>query len=143
GWAPVSGEPLTKRLQFHDITFAVAAPFLDHRLSVGVNGTLSIFQGDYVESGVTGNLDVGLAALPVKALSVGLVGENLLPIADQADTPSRLTFGVRGGKEDMIVGAGDVSVQLEQLSGSRVSGGLGVEGSVKIVRLRGGYRYVG
>lgn len=143
-WAPADQELVNTR-QLHDITFAVSVPFLDRRLAVGVNGTLSIFKGRYVGSGVTGNLDLGVATRPIDQLQVGLVGKNILPVAGQADLPAELALGARGGLEDKIVGATDVSYQLEQRleDTSPWSASAGVEGGIKIVRLRGGWDWSG
>lgn len=143
GWAP-TGEELVNSKQTHDITVALATPFLDHRLSFGLSGTLSIYNGQYAGKGVTGNIDVGFTARPIEFFSVGLVGENLLPIVEQADTPATLGLGVRGGKDNLFVGMADFSARLEQVNGSRFDVSAGLQGTIKkVVDIRGGYAFDG
>lgn len=143
GWAP-TGETLRNSKQTHDITVALSAPFVDRKVAIGLNGTLMIFDGQYVGKGVSGNLDVGFAARPIEFFSVGLVGKNLLPIKDQADIPSAIGLGVRGGKDDLIVGMVDFNTRLEQVTGSRFDVSAGIQGTIKkLVDLRGGYAWDG
>lgn len=142
GWVPSDETPVNSR-QIHDITFGLAAPFFDRKLSIGLNGTLSIFKGDYVGSGVTGNIDLGAATRPVEWVTVGFVARNLLPIADQADIPTALALGVRGGKEDMILAAVDAQVRTEQVVTSPWSVRAGLEGTIKFAKLRAGWDWDG
>ncbi len=143
GWAP-TGEALRNRKQTHDITVALSAPFVDRKVAVGLNGTLMIFDGEYVGKGVSGNVDVGFSARPIEFFSVGLVGKNLLPIKDQAEIPAAIGLGVRGGKDNLFVGMVDFNTRLEQVAGSRFDVSAGIQGTIKeLVDLRGGYAWDG
>lgn len=143
GWAPTD-ETLRNSKQTHDITIALAAPFMDRKLSVGLSGTLRIFNGEYVGKGVTGNMDVGFTARPVEFFSVGLVGKDVLPLADQSDTPSIVGLGVRGGKDNLFVAMADFNVRLEQVNRSRFDAAAGVQGTIKeLIDIRGGYAWDG
>lgn len=142
GWAPAD-EQLVSDRQIHDITFALAAPFLDRKLAVGVNGTLSISQGTYVRQGVTGNIDLSFAARPIEEFTVALTGSDLLPIADQPGTPARVALGLRGGKERMAVGAVDVGYKAEDVATSPWWVRAGFEGTIKFFQIRAGWDWDG
>jgi hypothetical protein len=102
-----------------------------------------IQKGDWIASKVTGNMDIGVAARPIEFFSVGFVGKNILPIKEQADIPTTLALGLRGGKEDLFEGAVDVTYKTEQAITSPWAVRAGVEGSIKVVKLRGGYDWNG
>lgn len=142
GWAPTD-ETLINDQQTHDITFALAVPVLERRLSFGVNGTLSIFEGSYVNSGVTGNIDLGVMARPVEYFSVGFVARDVLPIERQFSTPVALALGVRGGKDEMFTASFDVQVRLEDVLDNAWTARGGVEGTIKFVQLRAGWDWDG
>jgi hypothetical protein len=142
GWAPAD-EELVNVFQRHDISFAVAVPVLDRRLSFGVNGTLSIREGEYVRTGVTGNLDLAVAARPIEEFTVAFVGSDLLPIVDQPDRPARVALGLRGGKDDLATGAVDVGFKAEEVATSPWWVAAGLEGAIKFARIRAGWDWDG
>ncbi len=142
GWAPAD-ETLINSYQRHDITLAMAVPVLDRRLSFGLNGTLSIREGEYVRSGVTGNMDFAVAARPVEEFTVAFVGSDLLPIENQVDRPARIALGLRGGKDELFSGAVDVGFRAEQVTTSPWWVAAGIEGAIKVVRLRAGWDWDG
>lgn len=142
GWAPADEELVNNR-QLHDITFGLGVPFLKRRLSVGINGTLSITEGKYVGNGVTGNIDLAIAARPVDEFSVGFVASDVLPVENQAGTPARLALGLRGGKDDLFLGAVDVGVRVEDVVASPWWVKAGLQGTIRFVKLRAGWDWDG
>jgi hypothetical protein len=142
GFAPTGEEP-SNRKELHDLTFALAVPFLKRRLSVGLNGTLTIFDNAWNGKGTTGNLDLGIAARPIDQLSFGLSARDILPVADQFDRPATLAFGARGGMDDLFIGAVEVDHRFEHVLGNPWNVRAGVEGVLKVVKLRAGWNWDG
>lgn len=142
GWWP-DGEVIPNGRRNHDLTFALASPFLDRRLSVGLNGTLTILDTDRIGTGTTGNMDLGLAARPIDQLTLGFAARDILPIAQQYSRPTTFALGVRGGIPDVIHGSLEVDIRTEQVQQGPVDVGVGVDGRVKFIELRAGYRYLG
>lgn len=143
GWSVAGVDPVNRKTT-HDVTVAVATPFLDRKLAVGLNGTLMIFRGTYVGNGVSGNVDASVIGRPIPELTLSLVGRDVLPIADQLDRPATLVFGVRGGLEDTIVAAAEADYRFEHATGLPWAARVGVEGTIReLVRLRGGYDWHG
>lgn len=104
GWGG-SQEELTNRLEQHDITAAIAVPLLNRRLSLGLNGTLSVFNQTYRPRLVSGNMDAGISARPADALSIGFVARNLIPVGEDFLFPSSVGLGFRVGPADRITAA--------------------------------------
>jgi hypothetical protein len=142
GFAP-TGEAPVNRKQLHDITFVLAAPLLKRRLSLGVNGTLTIFDNDWNGKGTTGNLDLGIAARPIEQLSIGFAARDILPVPEQFDRPALFALALRGGVDDLFVGSVEADYRLEHAQTLPWSVRAGVEGAIKVVKLRAGWNWDG
>lgn len=142
GWI-AAGEALRNAQQRHDISLALGIPFLDRRLTIGANGTVRIFDGKFIGSGATGNMDLAIATRPVEWVSVGITASDILPVPDQASDPTQIAIGVRGGWEKHIVGAVDFGARLEEVVESPFWVRFGIEGGIKWARLRAGYDWDG
>jgi hypothetical protein len=103
GWKIVD-TVLDNKKRYHDITTAIAVPFARQRISIGLNGTVALYDHDLGGRGSSGNMDAGLGVKPVRWLTLGVVGRNLLPIP--YERPLGLKSGVR--IEEMKVGALEV-----------------------------------
>lgn len=141
-FVPVGTEAVNLK-KTHEVTLAAAVPVFDRKLSFGVNGTLSFFNNTWNGKGVTGNLDVGVAAMPIEGLSFGFSARDVLPIKEQFDRPTTLGFGVRGGKEDLFIAAGDVEYVVEGSPKLPLNAHLGIQGAVRALRLRTGWDLAG
>ena len=80
GWVDTNTE-FARRKRYDVVTLAAAYPVLDRKLSFGLNGTLAKYNHDIQGKGLTGNLDVGIAAQPIDGWGIGVSGRNLLPIS--------------------------------------------------------------
>lgn len=138
GWI-TTDEALRDTSQVHDISFGLAVPVLERRLSFGAGGTLSIIESPFSGSRVSGNLDLGFAARPIEELTIGLVGQDILPVPLQASTPASIALAVRGGKEDLIVGTAELQARLEDFDPGIFTVRAGLEGTAKLVHLRAGW----
>lgn len=139
GWQ-FTGDEIVNRKQKHEITAGLSFVLLKRRLGLGLNGTLAILDTNFQGDRITGNLDLGIAGRPIDYLSIGFAARDILPVADQVDTPATLAFGVRGGVEEMITASFDVEARLEHVVSSPWTLRGGVEGSIEeVVRLRAGW----
>ncbi|MBT3218078.1 MAG: hypothetical protein HN348_03225 [Proteobacteria bacterium] len=142
GWVPEDYE-ISNRRTFHDVTVAVGIPLFKRRFSIGINGTLSIFEHDRLGKGTTGNMDIGLGLRPIPALTMGIIARNFLPIEPQSDRPASLLYGIR--LEEPKIGG--VAIELDQMLES--TGGVpfevaaGLTKAIQVARLRLGYRWDG
>jgi len=143
GWNPV-GDPLLNRREEHDITFALAVPVLDRRLSFGLNGTLSILEGAYADQVITGNMDVGVATQPIPELSVGFVAKSFLPVKEQGRIPGSVALGVRGMVPDLFAATVEAEYRYEDVIRRPWVVRAGVEGVLReVVALRAGWNWDG
>ena len=83
GWVPQSYVPSNERLA-HDVTLAASTAVWDRRLSIGLNGTFNSYEHVRHGNGITGNMDIGIGLRPVRLLTVGLVGRNILPVREDS-----------------------------------------------------------
>jgi len=142
GWIANGRYPANVK-RYHDFTAAVALPLVSERLSMGLNTTLVFANHDRLGRSFTGNLDLGLAAAPTRGLSVGLVGRNLIPLADQPELPASLLAGVRYDLVDVGAVEVDADVRFEEPGALPLSLRAGVEGRVQTVRPRVGWQWSG
>ena len=142
GWVP-EGYEISNRRTFHDVTVGVGVPLFKRRFSIGVNGTLSIYDHDRLGKGTTGNMDIGLGLRPIPALTMGVIARNFLPIEPQSDRPASLLYGIR--LEEPAIGG--VAVELDQMleatGGAPFEVAAGLMKAIKVARLRLGYRWDG
>jgi len=134
GWT-IPGEDIENTKRFHDVTLALAVPLIPERLSLGVNGGLSFHNHDRQGKGNTGNTDVGLGILATDWLSIGLAGENLLPLSGNR------TLGALAGVRvfNPEIGAFEIDGGYQHLKSKGVTLGVGGEKNAGIARLRLGY----
>lgn len=78
GWVPLDEDP-TNFQNTHLMAAGLAVPVLDRKLSFGVSGTVLIWNHEHQGSGIAHDYDVGIAAAPFEALSIGVTGRNLVP----------------------------------------------------------------
>lgn len=152
GWVD-SGEAWARRKRYDNVTLALAYPMLENRLSIGINGTLAVYNHDVQGKGVTGNIDFAVAGRPVESWALTLVGRNLLPIsgckpnqrrACIPDFDSGILIGSHLGKEDFGALALDVDIHLtQQGEGPPVSVRTGFEKLFSKVNAQIGYRWEG
>lgn len=143
GWNPI-GDALLNKREDHDITFALAVPVLDRRLSFGVNGTLSVLQGRYIDQVITGNMDIGVSTMPIPQLSVGFVAKSFLPVKDQARTPGSVAFGLRGMLPDRFAATFEAEYRYEDVQRRPWVLRGGLEGIIReVVAIRGGWNWDG
>lgn len=143
GWAPTGTEP-TNIKRTHDLSFSLAAPFLDRRLSLGLGGTMSIFNNDHSGTGVTGNMIFGAAARPHDLVSFGFAARDVLPIPVQDDRPAQLTLGSVVGDPTRFIGSVEGAWRAEGVIGHAFDARAGLEGVIKeAVHLRGGWDWAG
>ncbi len=134
GWT-IPGEEISNKKRFHDLTLGLSVPIISERLAIGLNGGVSIFNHDRQGRGVTGNGDLGVGFLATKWLSVGVVGENLLPIDGDR------TLGGSGGVRvfSPTVGAFEIDGGYHHGPSDGITLGVGGEKNAGIARLRLGY----
>lgn len=141
GWV-AEGDALTNRKRWHDISAGAAIPLADRAVSIGVNGVLSIADHDHASTGVTFDMDAGVAFAPTDGLVVGLVAENALPLARRAD-PLGFSAGVRLHR----AGLGAIELaggwQVEDVEHHPLDARAGFEKAVDIARIRVGAHWEG
>jgi len=94
GWTTPNQEiPNMKRN--HDFALAASLSTLDDTLAFGVGGHLSLYDNDRTGSGTTGNVDVGMGYQPTEFLTLGLSGQNLVPLDVLGDRPTQVGAGIR------------------------------------------------
>lgn len=142
GWTPVGVVPPNGQRN-HDITAGIGVQLLERRLGFGLNGSVFIFDTDRFGSGVTGNMDLAAAGRPIEWITLGLVARNVLPIPDQKEYAGSLAGGLRVGLDRYVIGEVDVDWRYEDVRGSAVTVGAGLQGAISIARIRAGYRWVG
>lgn len=143
GWNPI-GDALLNRREEHDITFGLAVPVLDRRLSFGLNGTLSILESAFADQVVTGNMDVGVAAQPIPQLSVGFVAKSFLPLKEQGRIPGSVALGVRGMVPDTFAASFEAEYRYEDVQRRPWVLRGGVDGVIReIVAVRAGWNWDG
>ncbi|MEZ4235352.1 MAG: hypothetical protein R3F59_04170 [Myxococcota bacterium] len=95
GWHE-AGVKVTNRQRLHDLGVALAMPLLERRLSFGLATAVTWYDYDLEGHGVAFDLDAGVGARPVDALSFGVAVRNLLPFHQAAvDRPTSVVGGVR------------------------------------------------
>lgn len=143
GWVE-SGEELSSRRAFNNVTIGAALPVAEGRFSVGVNGTLLFINHAVLGSTVTGDMDVGLAGRPTKDWSLGVAVRNVLPKFFPTDDSIGLTAGTRYAWSDQTSVAVDVDVPfVAPEDGIPLSIGGGAEIGQDLRQLGIGYRYIG
>lgn len=143
GWTTTGADEPTNRHRDNNLTLSVAYPLLDRRLSLGIGGTLSVYQHDLAGNGVDGNLDVGIGARPHDLVTIGLAGRNLIPIPGQEDFRAGLLLGSRVADEEVGYFGLDIEWFAEDAGvpiAVRTGGGLLVSENVEVQL---GYRYEG
>ena len=141
GWVPDSYVPSNERLA-HDVTLAVASAVLDRKISLGVNGTFVSYEHDRHGNGVTGNIDVGLGFRPLKLLTIGFVGRNILPIEKQSGRLASFSSGIWLADPEVGALGFEIERKLEPVSNYRPYRiGAGLESAVGTARVRTGYRW--
>lgn len=106
GWR-VPGEEVANQKRTDDFALALALPMASRRVSLGVNGGLSLFDHDRLGRGAQFNMDAGLGVRPVAWLTVGVVARNVLPIDTLGDRPLGAAAGIR--LEESSIGAIEVN----------------------------------
>jgi len=134
GWK-VPDQPIANKKRNHDLTLALGVPVIRDRLSVGINGGVSLFNNDRQGKGLFGNADVGLGVMPTEWLAIGLVGENLLPLTGPRSTGAQA--GIRVFKEE--IGAFEIDGGYLHGDSDGISLGVGGEKTFGSARARLGY----
>lgn len=94
GWN-VPDQILTNNKRNHDLGLGFAIPMLNHRLALGIGGSLSFFDHERQGKGNTGNLGGGLAIRANDNVFIGLTARNVLPIpASRIDRPMEFLGGL-------------------------------------------------
>lgn len=142
GWLE-GGELPSNKLSTREAQLALAVPFFERRLSLGLSGMLSRYDSDRYGAGWTGDIDVGLAALPHRRLAVGLVARNLLPFDAPRTTPMGFLGGVRlRDDEDLLGFEVDAGVSLAT-EGWDLDLRAGGSARIGELELRAGWRLAG
>jgi hypothetical protein len=124
------------------VTLAAAMGFLERKISVGLNGTFVSYDHSRTGSGVTGNMDVGLAVRPVPLLSFGVVGRNLLPVDKQSGRLASLASGVWISEPTIGALGFEIERKLEPVINNKPwRVGAGFESTLKVAQIRSGYRW--
>jgi len=134
GWK-IPGEEIENKKRYHDFTLAVSVPIVSERLALGINGGLSLFNHDRQGRGITGNADAGLGFRPTQWLSIGVVGENLIPI--QSDRSLGAQAGIRVFND--AIGAVEVDGGYRHADSEGIGLGVGAEKNAGMARIRLGY----
>lgn len=142
GWTP-EGVTQTNYRDEHVFTVAVNKPLWDRRIGLGLSGTVSSYNHEHTGKGATGNMDIGFGIQPIEYISIGLAGENILPVANQASTPATFRAGFHAQYKEFVAGSFDFRYQTEEVYGVAYHIGAGLEGGFKGVRARIGYRWEG
>lgn len=134
GWT-VPGEEILNTKRFHDLTLAVSVPLVPERVALGLNGGVSFYNHERQGQGSTGNGDVGLGILATNWLSIGIAGENLLPLSGDR------TLGAIAGVRlfDAEIGAFEIDGGYHHLDSEGLNIGVGGEKNAGLARLRVGY----
>jgi len=134
GWK-IPGQEIENTKRFHEFTLALSVPLVRERVALGVNGAMSLYNHDRQGRGIEGSADVGLGLRPLRWLSIGLVGENLLPLENER------TAGGQAGIRvfDETVGAIEVDGGYRHAENDGLGFGLGAEKNAGMSRLRLGY----
>ncbi len=139
----ITGEVAPNYRRTHDFAVALAAPLFDRKLSFGAAAGLYFYNGDRIGNGVTFDLDVGVSGQPVKWLTLGLTGQNLIPLEGFASPDGYIGAGVLGGLTDVAFVEADVQYRWEDAGLSPWSVNAGTEVAVGLGRVRAGYRFNG
>lgn len=138
GWTVPGVEPANRK-RTNDFTVALAAPLFDRKLSVGINGSLSMYNHDRIGKGAVWNLGVGAAARPVDWLVIGVSARNLLPLEGLGDQPLAANGGVRF--TDDSIGAFEVDVGWTDVDSDPWTLAVGAEKTLgQYSALRAGFR---
>lgn len=125
----------------HDLALAGSGSLADDTIAFGVGGHISLYNHDRNGKGTTGNVDAGIGYRPVEALTLGLAGNNLVPIDPLRDRPLRIAAGVRLDGKPAALEVDGGWVQEED--GVPVFLDAGAEARPGSARLRAGGRYYG
>jgi hypothetical protein len=134
GWK-LPDQDIQNKKRNHDFTLAFGLPLIGERLSLGINGGVSLFNNDRQGKGLFGNADVGLGVLPTTWLAIGLVGENLLPLSGPRSTGAQA--GVRLFQEEF--GAFEIDGGYLHGDSDGINLGVGAEKNAGMARVRLGY----
>lgn len=139
----LSGEDVPNFRRTHDFSVAVAAPFFDRKLSIGGSASVYAFNGDQTGEGVTFDLDVGVTTHPVDWFTLGVTGQNLLPLQGFANPDGNVAAGMNFRVPDIGFVEADVRYRYEGAGISPWSVNAGLEAAIGPGRVRGGYRFDG
>lgn len=145
GWI-VPGRHIPNHKRTHEVTAALAYPVAVHgqmRFSVGLDGTVRFHDDDRGGRHLSGNADAGLGLRIDERWSLGLVGSNLIPLANQPDLPAGLLAGARFEEADVAAWSLDAGLQLEDADGMPLVLRTGGELLIGTTRPRLGYRFEG
>lgn len=140
GWN-VPGEDIANMKRQHDFALAVSGSAAEDRVAFGIGGHVSLYDHDRNGKGTTGNVDAGVGLRPTEFLTVGLSGNNLVPLDVLGDRPLRVGGGVmlHGAPAALSVDGGWVATD----TGAPVFVDAGTELRPGAARLRVGGRYDG
>lgn len=93
GWT-VPGDDIPNMKREHDFALALSGALAEDRVAFGVGGHLAVYDNDRNGKGTTGNVDVGVGLRPTDFLTVGVAGNNLVPLDVLGDRPMRVGTGV-------------------------------------------------
>lgn len=143
GWVVPGETPsnLRKTSVFH-AGFGVALDE-DRRWSLGLGGQFGQVNHDRLGPSLTGDVDLGLGWHPSEPVTVGLVGQGLLPVGGALATPAAVLVGSRYAIEEGPSVALDLGWQLEDASGLGLLIRGGAEAAIGMARPRLGVRYEG
>jgi hypothetical protein len=142
GWS-IPGEEIENTKRYHDLTVAAATNLLNRRLGIGVGGNFSYLRHDREEKGSTGNMDAGAALRPIKHLTFGLAGHNLLPISHPESRPLNISAGVRWEDREVGAAAADVRMYPTLFGDGPLGLSVGGDKTIGTLRLRAGFRHLG
>lgn len=138
GWV-VPGGDIPNHRTSHDLSIGAGVPFAQRRVSVGLGTTIGWYRHDRSGSGWRFDLDAGLGARPVEALTIGVSARNFLPMRDE-DRPAELLGGVRLDPTKSFAVEADVTFLPQSTAALPVNVAAGVSGEVQVVALRAGWR---
>lgn len=142
GWT-VPGMAPSNQKRTDDFALALAVPLLDRKLSIGLNGALSLYNHDRLGKGAWFNAGVGVAARPFDWLILGASARNVLPFDGLGDRPLQATGGLR--LQDTSIGAVEVNVGWTDIEGREPwTLAVGAEKTLgSMAHLRAGFRQDG
>lgn len=109
GWVP-SGDEVSNTRRDHLLAAGLSLPLLDRRVALGIGGGLSLYNNDLGGTGTVGDLDAGVAAVPVEGMSVGVSARDLVPFNHELDAPPSFVAGAEvAGKIGAIAAEGGLS----------------------------------